>query len=117
MERPQPQSPKGTVYLLHLDRKLSRSGHYIGFCSQSVEERFKEHGTPAGAKFTLAAAQRGIKFQVVRTWENATRHTERHLKKRKSARSLCPHCQEDRKDSCRFYRAMKKLRVKKISRN
>lgn len=117
MKRQEPQPSKGTVYLLHLDRNLSRSGHYIGFCTQSVEERLKEHGTPAGAKFTFAAAQRGIGFSVVRTWDNATRKIERSLKNRKDARSLCPHCREDRKDSKRFYDAMKKLRVNRISWN
>jgi predicted GIY-YIG superfamily endonuclease len=114
MKKPQP--PKGTVYLLHLDKSISRSSHYLGWAS-SLEERIKQHGTSAGAKFTFAAAQRGIGFQVVRTWENATRQVERSLKCKKDSRSLCPFCKADRAESKRFYNAMKKLRVKRISWN
>ena len=109
------QQPKGTVYLLHLEKPMNRAGHYLGW-AKDLETRIAQHGTPRGAKMTRAAAKRGIGFSVVRTW-NGTRSTERALKNLKDARSLCPHCCEARRDAKRFYGAMSKLGVRRITWN
>jgi hypothetical protein len=107
--------PKGTVYLFHFSNKLSRAQHYLGFAEEgNLETRIKQHGTTAGAKLTFAAAQRGIGFELVRTWDDATRKVERALKNRKDAKSLCPNCAEERREAKRFYDAMRKLRARRI---
>lgn len=119
MKKQKTQHPKGTAYLVHLDRPLYGStGHYLGFAEEgNLDTRLTQHGTTSGAKMLLAARQRGINFECVRTWENVTRKTERSLKNRKDARSLCPHCKDDRREAKKFYDAMRKLRVKRISWN
>lgn len=109
---------KGTVYLEHFDRKYGRAGHYLGFATEgNLEARLKEHAEGKGARLTQVVTRVGITLECVRTWENATRSTERALKNRKDARSLCPKCCEARKDAGRFYRAMVKLGVRRISWN
>lgn len=90
-----------TVYLLHLSQPLSRgvskrgtaliAGHYIGF-TDDLESRLADHANGNGARFTQVCVERGITWQVVRTWPGGGRSFERQLKKQKHARLFCPVC-------------------------
>ncbi len=64
----------GTIYLLHFDEPLSHAKHYLGW-----------------ARIMEVLKERGIGFQLSRTWEG-TRHDERKLKKGKNSPKLCPLC-------------------------
>ena len=85
------------VYLLHFDGRLgnpanryAQAQHYIG-TAVDVSARLADHRAGAGAKITAAAVQRGIGFDVVRTWPGG-RGVERKLKNRKEGPRLCPRC-------------------------
>lgn len=107
---------KGTVYLDHFDNRFHHAGHYLGFAEDgNLDSRQDEHRKGLGSKLVRAAIRAGINFRVVRTWENGTRSLERALKNRKDARSLCPECRADRRDSQNFSRAMRKIGVKRIA--
>jgi predicted GIY-YIG superfamily endonuclease len=90
-----------TVYLIHLDQPMSRgvngrgqalyAGHYIGY-TNSVDRRMMEHASGRGARFLEVCRERGISFEVVRTWEGADRRFERRLKNYKKSKCLCPIC-------------------------
>ena len=88
-----------SVYLLHFDQKLGNptnryamAAHYIG-TAHDLDARLAEHRAGAGARITAAAAQRGIGFDVVRTWPGG-RDVERRIKRRKEGPKLCPVCRE-----------------------
>ena len=90
-----------SVYLLHFDGKLGNPAnpyamaqHYIG-TAYDVGARLADHRAGAGAKITAAATQRGIGFDVVRTWPGG-RDVERRLKRRKDGPKLCPVCRGSR---------------------
>lgn len=93
----QQQQPgvQGTVYLLHFDKQIAPGKHtcqhYIGW-AYNLEGRLKEHRAGRGARLTQVAAERGIGFEVVRTW-SGDRNLERKLKNRKEGPALCPVCQ------------------------
>lgn len=92
-----------TVYLLHLKTPLPRgisrcgtplqAGHYIGFADDLVE-RILKHADGHGARFTQVCVERGIDWQLARTWEGgqADRRFERRLKNGKWGPRLCPIC-------------------------
>lgn len=85
-----------TVYLLHFERPISdrhTCQHYIGY-AVNLEARIRHHrnGT-SKARLLEVAKERGIGFEVVRTWEGG-KDLERMLKNLKNAPSLCPKCQE-----------------------
>jgi predicted GIY-YIG superfamily endonuclease len=89
-----------TVYLLHFDRPISEKHtcqHYIGY-AQNLEARIAHHrkGT-SKARLLEVAHQRGIGFEVVRTWEGG-KDLERKLKNGKNAPSLCPVCRRATED-------------------
>lgn len=90
-----PTDPKGTVYLIHLDRPLagSTAQHYIGW-SQKVDEREIRHEAGRGAAFLREANRQGIEWRIVRTWEDVTRRKEYQLKNWGKAWQLCPCCRE-----------------------
>ena len=81
----------GTVYLIHFDEKLCHAQHYIGFTT-NITNRMKCHRNNSGAKLLRAINQLGLKWQVVRTWENETISFEYELKATKNAANLCPIC-------------------------
>lgn len=97
-----------TVYLLHLKRPLPRgvspsgtaltAGHYVGF-SEDLVGRLLDHaeGNANAARFMQVCHERGIDFQLARTWEGkgATRRFERRVKNYKKAARLCPICCPD----------------------
>lgn len=107
---------KGTVYLVHLNRRFHHVAHYIGFTEAEVESRLDEHRKGSGAKLLRAARSLGIDFQCVRTWVG-TRSVERALKNRKDARSLCPECRADRRAAQLFSKKMRELGVRRIQFN
>jgi hypothetical protein len=83
----------GLIYLLHFDRPISAAHscqHYIGWCLD-ITARLGMHRAGKGARLTQIAVERGISFEVVRTWPG-TRALERQLKNRKEAPRLCPMC-------------------------
>jgi predicted GIY-YIG superfamily endonuclease len=83
-----------TVYLLHFDSPISKhhtAQHYIGWTEQPLENRLEVHKQGNGARFTQVANERGIRYQIVRTWKG-NRKLERKLKNRKNSPKLCPIC-------------------------
>jgi len=71
--------------------------HYIGY-TDDLEQRLASHRNGDGAAIMAAVAERGITWEVVRTWEG-NRELERKLKNLKAApRLLCPVCREDRRN-------------------
>jgi predicted GIY-YIG superfamily endonuclease len=82
------------IYLLHLDAKIAgHAGHYLGYAKQDLDSRLAEHAAGAGARLTQVALERGIGWELVRTWTGAaaTRTEERRLKRIHGSR-LCGIC-------------------------
>jgi hypothetical protein len=81
------------IYLLHLDRRLNPAHpcrHYLGWCDD-LAARLRAHAAGRGARLTQVALERGIAWEVARTWPG-DRAAERRLKRRKEAPALCPLC-------------------------
>lgn len=83
------------VYLLHFERRISdkhTTQHYIGYTT-SLKKRVQEHrdGT-SGVRLLQVAKERGIGFEVIRTWSDGTRKLERSLKNGRHGSRLCPIC-------------------------
>jgi hypothetical protein len=84
------------TYLVHLDRRLGTAnprgtaGHYVG---QTVDlaRRLETHRAGKGARMLAAAVERGIGFEIVRTWPGGP-ETERRIKRQRNAPRLCPVC-------------------------
>ena len=83
-----------TCYLLHFDRPLCHAKHYIG-CTMDVEKRLELHRKNPGPRILQVLKEKGIGFQLVRTWNCKDKHFERRLKNRKEAPCLCPICNPD----------------------
>lgn len=86
----------GTLYLIHFAKPVCDhrdAQHYLGFVKfgRTVDERFAEHCAGTGSKICRAAAQRGIKMEVVWTTPG-TRTDERRLKNRNNHKAKCPKC-------------------------
>lgn len=85
-----------SVYLLHFDRPISpchTAQHYLGY-TKRLQDRIEAHRRGQGSRLCAVARERGIDFQVARTWTKGTRRLERQLKARKSAPRLCPICKK-----------------------
>ncbi len=83
----------GVVYLLHFEKKISAqhsTQHYTGW-ALDLHARIAEHRAGRGARLTQVAVERGIRFEVVRTWIGS-REFERQIKNRKAGPRLCPIC-------------------------
>lgn len=83
----------GTIYLLHFEEPISpyhTTQHYLGY-ADNIHRRITEHRAGRGARLTQVAKERGIKFEVARTW-HGTRADERKLKRRKNGHLICPIC-------------------------
>jgi predicted GIY-YIG superfamily endonuclease len=84
-----------TVYLLHFSRPISEKHtcqHYIGYTGRdSLKKRLAEHAAGRGARLTQVALERGISWEVARTWQGG-RALERKLKDKKASPKLCPLC-------------------------
>jgi hypothetical protein len=106
------EDPRGTVYLIHLDRallfdrgqrvRLARPGedlrghlalrHYYGHCRQGrLEQRMIDHRTSGGAKFLRIARSHGATWHLARTWPG-DRAEERRHKVMGGASRCCPSC-------------------------
>jgi predicted GIY-YIG superfamily endonuclease len=79
-----------TIYLLHLDKPLRHARHYVGL-ADDLAARLERHASGQGARMLAVCVERGISWQLVRTWEGG-RKFERQLKNRKEAPKLCPVC-------------------------
>jgi predicted GIY-YIG superfamily endonuclease len=79
-----------TTYLVCMDRPLCGpvhfAQHYIGK-SKDPARRLETHRAGLGARMLAAAAERGIAFDVVRTWPG---DCERQHKAQHRAWSFCP---------------------------
>ena len=82
-------------YLLHLDRPLRHSKHYLG-TAKDLQKRLAKHAQGKGARMLEVCKERGIGFKLVRTWEGG-RTLERKLKRRKEGPRLCPCCRAEMK--------------------
>lgn len=81
------------VYLLHFSAPISprhSCQHYLGYAGD-LASRLAEHKAGRGARLTQVALERGITWELARTWQG-DRALERQLKNRKGARVLCPIC-------------------------
>lgn len=84
-----------TTYLICLDQRLGSdhprggAGHYLGSTTRELAGRLAEHRAGVGAKLLAAAVERGIGFDVVRTWDGG-RDRERALKRLRNSPRLCP---------------------------
>ena len=92
------RSSDGQVYLVHFDRAIGHpsnpramASHYLGW-AVDVDARMVEHRAGRGARILAACVQRGIAFEVVRTWEGVDRSFERRLKNHHNAWHHCPVC-------------------------
>ena len=81
----------GTIYLIHLDRPYRHASHYLGWASD-LDRRLAQHGTREGSPLLVAAKAAGITWTLARTWEGATRHRERQLKRQGGKSRMCPLC-------------------------
>lgn len=82
---------KGTVYLIHFEKKLHHAGHYIGW-AKHLDERIKHHLNSTGARLLAVLNEKGLKWAVVRIWEEHDRHFEKKLKVQNNAARYCPTC-------------------------
>ena len=88
----------GTVYLLHfsepignLDNPHGYAQHYLGF-THDLDARLAAHRSGNGSRIMEVVTERGIGWQLVRTWPG-DRALERRLKRRHNSPKLCPICQ------------------------
>lgn len=83
-----------SVYLIHLERPLAHSQHYIGYTSsmRTIAARTEHHRAGTGSKFLAAVSRAGITFAIARTWKDGDRTFERKLKNRNGAKRFCPVC-------------------------
>jgi predicted GIY-YIG superfamily endonuclease len=96
-------APRGTVYLLHLERPLSpghTAQHYTGW-ADDLAARLDDHAAGRGARFTQVALERGIGWQLARTWPGETRTDERRHKRGAHGSRLRPVCRAARKEARR----------------
>jgi predicted GIY-YIG superfamily endonuclease len=81
------------VYLIQRARPLGTIRHqaqyYLGYCAEDrILERLAEHRAGRGSAMLRAANERGIHYDVIRTWPGGTRKLERKFKNRKNHRQL-----------------------------
>lgn len=82
------------VYLIHFDEPYRHAKHYLG-CTDNLDRRMEEHKTGQGARLLQVLTEKGIGFEVVRTWEGSF-EKEAELKSKKNSPRLCPICQGNR---------------------
>lgn len=86
------------VYLLHFDKPYKHARHYLGFVEKDVLQRIQKHENGQGARLLDVITKAGIKFKLVRVWDNFTRKDERRLKNQKKSRKLCPICRGEQSE-------------------
>jgi predicted GIY-YIG superfamily endonuclease len=83
----------GTVYLIHIHGRVHPDHpcrHYLGW-AQDLDSRIQEHQAGTGARLLAVANERGLSWEVVRTWEGG-RSLEKDLKRQKNSPRFCPIC-------------------------
>lgn len=84
------------LYLIHFDRKLFHTQHYLGFCEgNDPSNRWAVHLQPSsrsGAKIIKSAMANGIPFSLVCIIRDADRYFERRIKKLRNVPTWCPEC-------------------------
>lgn len=78
------------VYLIHFDRPIFHSRHYLG-CTSSLRARLLRHALGNGANLLRVARHRDIEWTVARIWR-AGFDVERNLKDLKNMPRYCPMC-------------------------
>jgi hypothetical protein len=82
------------TYLIHMDRPLGGPAHfaqhYLG-TTINLDRRLETHRAGLGARILAAANERGVAYDVVRTWPGG-REVERRIKAQHAAPRLCPAC-------------------------
>jgi predicted GIY-YIG superfamily endonuclease len=81
-----------TVYLLHFTERLAHAGHYLGSAGD-LQARLTAHRDGQGARLLAVCKERGIGFELARTWQGG-RELERQLKRRHAGPRLCPICRQ-----------------------
>jgi predicted GIY-YIG superfamily endonuclease len=82
---------QNVAYLLHFSEKISdHAGHYLG-SAKDLDHRLGEHARGQGARLTQVAVERGISWDLVRTWPGG-RQQEYRLKRQHNGPRLCPLC-------------------------
>jgi predicted GIY-YIG superfamily endonuclease len=79
------------VYLLHFEPSYRHAKHYVGYAN-NLDARIAHHRNGTGANLTKYASAAGCQLIVARTWNNATRATERKIKTSRHHSRLCPLC-------------------------
>jgi predicted GIY-YIG superfamily endonuclease len=89
-----PDGRIGTIYLIHLRKKIGHARHYAGF-TLNLKRRIRvhRHGGPGAARLMQVAKERGISWSVVGTWVG-TRDDERRLKDNNDLARACPICHD-----------------------
>lgn len=93
-------------YLIHFERPIGnpdsprgQAQHYLGYTGkESLKARLARHKSGNGARIMAVVSERGIPWQVARTWSHGTRALERRLKNRHNAPRLCPICRGEKRD-------------------
>jgi hypothetical protein len=86
----------GVVYLIHFHTPLGHAGHYIGYCRKGgLDARLAAHLAGCGSRLLAVALERGITWELARTWDRADRYWERRLKNCGGAYPVCPVCSPD----------------------
>lgn len=79
------------VYIIHIDEKIGRCQHYVGY-TKDLERRISEHRGKNGSPLLNEANRRGFHWDVVVKIPNGDRETEKRLKSYKKASRFCPIC-------------------------
>lgn len=85
----------GTVYLIHFKTPYKHARHYLGY-TENFNDRMEAHRKGQGSRLLKVIMDAGIEWEVVRTWTEASRRTERKLKNRGGAARLCPLCRGEK---------------------
>lgn len=88
---------RGTVYLLHLDRRYKHAAHYLGYTTD-LQARLAEHEAGRGARLLQVVKAAGISWTLARTWPG-DRRRERQLKNQGGRSRMCPTCKSERQAS------------------
>jgi hypothetical protein len=91
----------GTVYLIHFARPIGdlsnprgQARHCLGWAFD-LERRLEAHRAGNGARLMEVVTERGIPWQVARTWPG-DRELEKQLKRQKNSPRLCPICRQEK---------------------
>ena len=87
------------LYLLHLERPLAHSQHYLGW-ARNRDERVAAHEAGQGSSFMRAVVAAGIRVSWVQ-FLDGDKHLERRYKRWKNLKALCELCKPERRARAR----------------